>query len=122
MKANELRLGNLYNDNGITCIVTPSIIQEVFDSERTWCKPIPLTEQWIERFGFDKVNTPYQFGWYKEVQNRVLCWCHSDIISLEFKPTQCDIYGNTLFDFKCEHVHTLQNLFYSLTGEELKLK
>lgn len=52
MKAQELRLGNLYDNNGNYFVVTPNTIESVFESERVWCKPIPLTEDILLKCGF----------------------------------------------------------------------
>ena len=121
----DLRIGNyMQREDGSIFKVDANDIKIISEWKNPFAplpSPIPLNVHLIESFLFKKIYNQYQFGWYMEVQDRVLCWCHSDTISLEFKPTQCDIYDNTLFDFKCEYVHQLQNLFYSLTGKELEL-
>jgi hypothetical protein len=119
MEAIELRIGNWYDDNGVARQVTPSVIQEVFEAQRTWCEPIKLTEKWIENFGFVFRNTNKQYGWYLEVsKNRVLTWCHSKEVSLDFDLEDYD-YNNTLFDFHCQFVHQLQNIYFMLTNKDL---
>jgi hypothetical protein len=86
-------------------------------------EPIPLTEEWLERFGFDKKKI-YKISETKDVLN-------SD------KTLEFEFYGNELhlwiasesFDNalyiplrNIKHVHHLQNLYHALTGQELKLK
>lgn len=118
MKANELRVGNWVNNNEEDYQITSATIAQLErgDSE---AKPIPLTEEWLVKFGFEFTNNPNQYGWYKSVGNRVLCWCYSYTIGLEFKEGQCDEYKDVLFDLECKYAHTLQNLYFALTGEEL---
>lgn len=85
-------------------------------------KPIPLTEEWVLKFGFEFVSKQHQYGWFKDVLDRQICWCHSKEISIEFRTGQYDEYQGTLIDVDCEYVHQLQNLYFALTGEELTLK
>lgn len=47
LTAQQLRIGNYYNHNGEIRQVTPNTILEVWEAEREWCKPIPLTEEWL---------------------------------------------------------------------------
>ena len=109
MEAKELRCGNLYNHNGEIREVTPSTIEEVWDAPRSWCKPIPLTEEWLERFGaivFDFDNgQPNQY----RIGERLYV-----------------IREGKIADYGCSvilnYVHKLQNLYFALTGTELELK
>lgn len=71
---------------------------------------IKLNLEEIEKLGFVFRNTPKQYGWYLEVsKNRVLTWCHSNEISLEFDTETYD-YNNTLFDFKVEFISQAEKL------------
>jgi hypothetical protein len=124
MNERELRLGNYYDQFGNIHQVNGNVISELEKAPegQLWCKPIPLTEEWLMKMGFVFVNDNKRYGWYLEVSNnRCLFWCHSKEIQLEFIKDEIE-YNNTLFDFKCEHVHTLQNIFYCLCGEELTIK
>jgi len=130
MKATELRIGNLVYRSGFLYeernkfserTVDHNSITACFISPESF-KPIPLTEERLVKFGFVFINKMNIYGWYLEVGNRMLCWCHSPEINLEFKEGQCDEYQNTLYDFNCEYVHQLQNLYFTLTGEELTLQ
>lgn len=70
-------------------------------------KPIPITEEWLVRFGFEVNNTE---SWYYKGNFR---WSKVGRYWLWFGiPMQ-----NGLF----KHVHQLQNLYFALTGQELKL-
>jgi hypothetical protein len=66
---------------------------------------IPLTEEWLERFGFEKVN---------------ISMFHD-----RFNFKNISIIRGSVFYFyetEIESVHHLQNIVHALTGEELTLK
>jgi len=110
MKENELRIGNYYdNNNGGFSQVTANVISEVWEAERTWCKPIPLTEEWLLKFGFEKNDNGF-FNLINDSEVEIL-------IRDDF--WTCDGIVFSLFNLKS--VHQLQNLFFALTGEELKI-
>jgi len=105
MKANELRIGNWYDHNKIPTQVTPNTIEEVWEAERIWCKAIPLTEEWLLKFGFIKSsdNNYYKGGKFT-IYNRF---------------GNFGLIGGSLSWKEFKHVHQLQNLYFALTGEEL---
>jgi hypothetical protein len=132
MKANELRIGNLYDHNGEYKTVTPDVILEVWIAERNWVKPIALTEEWLLKFGLkreDKSPTREHSQYFSK-------WVMDYKYSFAYAPFRED-WGfyhsytdasndedNNKFDFiSCgiKHVHQLQNIYFALTGEELKL-
>lgn len=103
MKAAELRIGNYYDDNGVVQTVTANTILEVWEAERAWCKPIPLTEEWFKKLGGS-------FRFAKEF----ICDWQNGFVTIEE-------YGEGEFALKhIKYVHQLQNLYFALTGEELK--
>lgn len=120
MKANELRLGNLYNQFGNIHQVNGHIISELEKAPQgqLWCKPIPLTEEWLIKFGFEETD-PITFmgglysikkpdGFY--INKETMSYCTFD-------------YEGTIDDIiKIEYVHQLQNLYFAVTGEELTMK
>lgn len=79
-------------------------------------KPIPLTEQWLLKFGFENVeNESIEF--ILELEEKFL-------LSIIIEDLTWAVgYG---FDwsrtFNIKYVHQLQNLYFLLTSEELKLK
>ena len=115
MKAEELRIGNYYDDNGTYKKVTPSTIDEVWNAQRSWVKPIPLTEEILLKIeGCKKENVCFKI------------FINEDEGELLFKMTPIGLaYYVDKFDtipliyiFK---LHKLQNLIYELTNEELTI-
>jgi hypothetical protein len=116
IKANELRLGNLYDNNGNYSVVTPSTIESVFESERVWCKPIPLTEELLlkcgaktgcgETFKIGEITIMIRNGKIVPITNVThgYTWINGKLI-----------YNKTIY------LHQLQNLYFALCGEELKI-
>jgi hypothetical protein len=122
MKANELRIGNkiIFSEDG-TIFTVGSIEEKGFmvqnEEETTWIEseefePIPLTEEWLLKFGFEKINNDV----FRIIQN--------DNFKSPFSIAFDNI--NNLFKiafqgywYHCKHVHQLQNLYFALTGEEL---
>ena len=86
MKVEELRIGNWIKDG------------HEFN-------PIPLTEEWLLKFGFKKIS---EIGDYSNGNMTVILAISNKIYTLKRK--------------RINHVHQLQNLYFALTGEELTLK
>lgn len=140
MKANELRIGNLVKANyrGISfiCDVVKVIFNEIFvkgimdddkceyefsgDPEKYAGKengfePIPLTEEWLLKFGFDKVLP----------RNDKIYYRLNDYFVIE--DSRVFLLGDDAFEIlklrqEIKYVHQLQNLYFALTGEELTIK
>lgn len=106
MKANELRIGNYYDNDGIFYKVTPEVIEDVWIAERSWVKPISLTEEWLLEFGFNLITKSTNKYMVKNLAGQP-CF---------FYKNKKLIYQNTII----EYVHQLQNLYFALTGDELK--
>jgi len=71
-------------------------------------RPIPITEEWLEKFAFKKV-TSSAFGKSTGVGN----------ILIEHTPSYHWVGWS---QYPIRYVHQLQNLYYALTGEELTIK
>lgn len=107
MESREVRIGNLFDNNGNVNTVTPGVIEALFESDkRSWIQPIPLTEEWLLKFGFEI----YEFD-HKENQYRF-----KERLLVIRKGVFCD-YGTNV---ELKYVHQLQNLYFALTGEELE--
>ncbi len=119
MKANELRIGNYvqgvrigkvkcifsthFQVEDFRCIVLGNSIQEKF-------KPIPLTEEWLLKFGFVKKIDIYEIENFRYTIQQV------DNCDLWFF---CD--GESVLT-SLQHVHQFQNLYFALTNNELTIK
>jgi len=77
-------------------------------------KPIPLTEEWLTRFGFE---IDYE-GDYMLVWRGVVFYFKLSDMSLRRDYKQ----KNKLSIVPINYVHQLQNLLNTLTGEELTIK
>lgn len=122
MDVKEFRIGNKVMDKvtkkvGEVMLLKKSgaygvviINEEVEDPE--WV-PIPITEEWLVRFGITSERRRYHIegGIY--------------IVFYDTNPTLCNYdsdYGMLLLPFELKHVHQLQNLYFALTGKELEVK
>jgi hypothetical protein len=112
MKASELRIGNYYNENGVVTQVSPSTIEELWFAERSWVQPIPLTEEWLLKFGIKQYNVDTINDCGDISYDGELFYIYSGLGDAES-------YG---FAIKIQHVHQLQNLYFALTNEELVIK
>lgn len=138
----ELRLGNYVYDrgekviridffehleNGYDCkfgqngIVDPEWGHTHPLTEYTeYAKPIPLTEEWLLKFGFENDtygNFTLSLGDILDVQWVMVSFKYYDL--KEWDSTQFSD-NNLMYD--CKYVHQLQNLYFSLTGKELEVK
>jgi hypothetical protein len=122
LKASELRIGNLveyYIEDSLDPrkawweinIIDADDIKYL--SENSDCedyRPIPLTEEWLEKFGFEEDET------YISDQNPFLDYLKDELrISMPYFIFEYGDNGHP----HIKHVHQLQNLYFALTGEEL---
>jgi hypothetical protein len=118
MEAREIRMGNKvrwdYEIYTITAISTDVVDITRFGIAMSIniksIKPIPLTEEWLVKFGF-KNKTVLEF-----IDRYFI-----DEFSVDYNRTHKYYHFNVGYEFNVEidHIHELQNLHFSLTGEEL---
>jgi hypothetical protein len=120
MKANELRIGNLVcysEDNTIFKIY--AIERDGFSVENqieaTWIEcgefePIPLTEEWLKKNGFERKGLN---GYLT-----IFTPCGKGLV---FKDNYF-IFAGVTIETPIKYVHQLQNLYFALTSEELTFK
>ncbi len=130
MKASELRIGNLVM-RGLTGEathiyghgITELAIEEIaHPSKKPMYLPLPITEEWLLKFGFGKYSAPENINGVKHVFNvdeAVLLESIGDIKG--GLHIMCICRGDYFRD-NLHYVHQLQNLYFALTGEELALK
>mgnify|MGYP003463071804 FL=1 len=95
-------------EDGIFWIKT---IESKIDSKSFHFKPIPITEEWLLKFGFFKHNNAY-----------VLEKPNENIMNFKFSIWSDFTYNSSEFPVELKYVHQLQNLYFALTGTHLKLK
>lgn len=132
MTATDLRIGNfVWDDYSGEMIVAniwaeryPEVLVDVRKSNNLPCgrydidsiKPIPLTEEWLLKFGFDKtIERSYSTG--QEVEYFVY-----KMHDLTYNAIQDTWWLRGVMNHYPIYVHQLQNLVHSLTGEELTIK
>jgi hypothetical protein len=140
MKANEFRIGNLVVVNDIiykvlgidedSLMVEPTIdFEHLISMERTnRFQPIQLTEEWVLKFGFKEIKR-YSHDFEEIIYSKSIIvgsenHCEGLLISMPFK---VGFIGDYLSDeeytlnIDINNVHQLQNLYFALTNEELKI-
>jgi hypothetical protein len=117
IKLNELRVGNYISALGKTTTqvegfcIWDGLIQNSDFAERDGedFDEIFLTEEWLIKLGFQSEEAfCYELDDISINTSRELIWVH----------TKCK--NNVELDMP-EYVHQLQNLYFALTGKELKL-
>lgn len=133
----ELRIGNWIHFNGKDTIVTAirdnelpelgykgSVDVKFFLTDTTYtyespwlakCTPIPLTEEWLLKFGWKSVGELHPtFKFQNYLIEASLMW---DSWVLRQIINDKESLAIAVF----EYVHTLQNIYFSLKGQELTL-
>ncbi len=127
MKAEELRIGNWVTWEGEACKldgITRDFNDSPYDVEIEFSnglfnrepiedlKPIPLSEEWLIRFGFLLED----FNWYKNDSD--------DSFYISFESDYGFYVGATTYGYlkAILYVHQLQNLYFALTGKELTIE
>ena len=143
IEARELRIGNLVTDEFYDSFKTIIEVDSISDRginlfidddgnypecAQTWIEPeerfdtifgIPLTEEWILTLPKNKLKfnmkREYVFEAIRFIINKyIILTIHNDgIVSLGLL--------NQSFSIQLKYVHTFQNLYFALTGNELPL-
>ena len=125
LSATELRIGNYHyyhivdplderGEYDDVCQIDPDDFRILTQFDCPEYKPIPLTEEWLLKFGFELLtdkkkgykNTSYSHG-----KIPILLYWDGSRLSTTFWQ------GNEM-----RFVHQLQNLIFALTGNELTIK
>ena len=125
MKATELRIGNLVIYVGICNSrfnkigefeIQPYHFGYLFELEDALdlLEPIPLTEEWLLKFGFEKLCSTE-----KGFKQNVYSMRNPSLQIYELSKG----YGVSFWiGNELKYVHQLQNLYFALTNEELTFK
>jgi hypothetical protein len=113
MKPNDLRVGNwIFDVEGYEYQIQGYEISVNLPEDYT---PIPITNKWLERLGFER-NKFYQnfrikagdyFNSIKYIDGE---WCYNN----------CQSDAGCYFVTTVQYVHELQNLYFAINKEELK--
>jgi len=110
MKPNELRIGNWiqfrYTETPVR-ITLGDFVREYNDEHLEDYEPIPLTEEWLLKFGFENYSMNLDEDGFTHVD-------------VSFLSGGVEVYINDMIYPHIKHVHQLQNLYFALTGEELQ--
>lgn len=141
MEANELRINNyvLFSEDSTVFEVTEiskTSLSVKNETEEAWIEidefePIPLTEEWLIKFGFKKIphftitnSLIKDIGRNRHISigsvgtpNEMVFLCETDSDDNK-KITDLICLWNFDYDKKL-HVHQLQNLYFALKREEL---
>ena len=117
MKTNELRIGNWVFDSDQLekfTIESDTLFEESDgDCMDKHIKPIPLTEEWLDEFGFE-YDDIFEYVDFDATYSKELL--DGEFLNIRIPSfTTLDIYGVEL-----KYVHQLQNFYFALTGKELK--
>lgn len=126
MTANELRLGNIiyrnvydinpdgnkvYDPDGNEQeIVTIEILDSIRKGSNDY-SGISLTEEWLLKFGFEKQSKYFYFNDSYRIEQML-----RNVFSCKGKTDGSESHPIAILST----VHQLQNLYFALTGEELK--
>jgi hypothetical protein len=131
MKATELRIGNwvqFRHTETPVLITLADFVREYKEEHLEDYEPIPLTEEWLERFGFENganknyksiklpktsIKDAYLFVNY--VTDSRLPYARRGIALVDDFEEETEIS----IDIEIKHVHQLQNLYFAITGVEL---
>lgn len=120
MKANELRIGNWINEFGIAKQVMPNDILGLYQIVQAGkicidLTPIPLTEEWLLKFGFYRTFEYDDFDAEYENELRDQITLKNGIYSFHWP----SLYVGSI---EIQYVHQFQNLYFALCGNELTIK
>lgn len=129
MKASEVRIGNIiesFNTNGnpnewiewkINYAWQIEEVEYAEEIKKEWFRGIPLTEEWLLKFGFKSVGKLHPTYKFKHlIIEASLMHDHYILRQIINKDDSLALNQNL------RYVHQLQNLFFCLTGEELTIK
>lgn len=120
MNPQELRIGNLVNRlGGLTSITVISAdhVSTLLSGAVTinQIEPIPLTEEWVVKLGFEKCND--LDCWYKIIIRNE--WTRLNI-NIKHEMAEINVNRHCCVLGAMKYVHQLQNLYFALTDKELE--
>ena len=143
MKAQELRLGNYTQDQDGNVLVVDGLESDKIDFKVVdrskfplkdgWkAEPIPINQDWLKKAGFEYAEGLRMLVMQPEfelcgpddyedsVYHHIFFYHSGDSFGFEVS-NEWGETGNAMLS-KIKYVHQLQNLYFALTGEELRLQ
>jgi hypothetical protein len=130
MKAQELRIGN-YLKKDVVVKIDAKIIFDIWIESEEY-EPIPITEEWVLKFGGemydylvddddDDEENNFTFIEYKLIlKNKRYCYTVGSCPNGFFDFCLClTWHRDPILLITIKYVHELQNLYFALEGEEL---
>ena len=128
----ELRIGNLVFDKKRNRIVTVWGIESnhdkivvnyangsgVYSIDLKHIEPIPLTEEWLLKFGF--INRGFLEDWFIKLNDDTILILQNHLHYYEVSVCNSNMKKTELN--KIKYIHQLQNLYFALKDEELTFK
>jgi hypothetical protein len=127
MDIKELRIGNYirHTEDKTEGVIAKFYINDVYINDWSCgttplseCEPIPLTEEWLLKFGFEKNNFSKVFGISNGRYDLIFTQLTDNYSVLYLKFDDCQLTQMK----SIQYVHQLQNLYFALTQEELTVK
>ena len=115
MKTTDLRLGNYIDKYGKPIKVDFGILQKIENGSVIY-KPIPLTEEYLLKFGFMVLEDEGDVKHYCKYKYDIT-WHDGNDFYFGIR----DLNGSIYSLIQIFTVHQLQNLFYAIVGDELTL-
>jgi hypothetical protein len=131
IQPNELRIGNFisicddpnrYNDSHEVTGISKENGIEIHNGEVNVSiyNGIPLTEEWLLKFGFEVCKNGIQLPTFEGYV--FINYLFSKGQVSEGQPLTLEIDGRRMPLFSVLSVHQLQNLYFALTGQELTIR
>ena len=128
MEARELRIGNyVKREEKVLCIKAGDIRAmddwQQLENEKEITKPIPLTEEWLLKFGFvnDIIEYDLTIGNMHE-EGTMIFSIKKDFSLIQISVGMGGDKPDWIFLMCPTYVHQLQNLYFALTANELTIK
>ena len=122
MEANELRIGSWYKNKSDDNPFNQIKYGHEIDYVAVYCEPIPLTKEWLLKFGFRKsafaLHSKEYYIKHDEITNH---WWRLDCFEEDYGFSIGFAWSDPTLLKIIKTVNELQNLYFALTGEELTI-
>lgn len=123
IQANELRIGNWILSSNVPLRINGGFISDLESSPHhsiflSYFKPIPLTEEWLLKFGYTYYTGKTEGVLTKDYGGKLDIDFVDKIVQVKSHYEE-DLLYRPLHNIK--YVHQLQNLYFALTQTELEI-